>query len=132
MDERLERVILWVSAICVLAAGLIVPLGFLGISATLGVVILMLALAGGLVYARDAIHGYDRYLAWLWVGPAVAAAIAVVGVGIDASPGELQSLGGVVGLVGVFNLLLRPVYELLYYLVTVTRRLGRNRQNDRS
>lgn len=55
-----------------------------------------------------------RYAVDLWLGP-VAAAVVVVAF-LDASPGEVQALGGLVGLVGMVNYFLRPVYHLAYTL----------------
>lgn len=130
MEERFERGVRWTSVICLVAAALVIPLGFLGFAASPGIVVALLALAGGTVYA-DQYGGIDRdELRWLWLGPLLGAAVVAVGVTMDASPGELQSLGGIVGLVGVFNLLLRPVYHLLLYVLTRTIRLGREQQDD--
>lgn len=55
-----------------------------------------------------------RFVADLWVGPAIAAAVLVPFLGAGA--GEVQALGGLVGLVGMANYFLRPVYHLLYGL----------------
>lgn len=54
------------------------------------------------------------FVADLWVGPLLAALLALFY--LDASAGEVQALGGLVGLVGMANYFLRPVYHLIYGL----------------
>ncbi|MEF8852697.1 MAG: hypothetical protein V5A28_09800 [Haloarculaceae archaeon] len=54
-------------------------------------------------------HGFA---ADLWVGFLIAAVVVVLFP--DATPGELQALGGLVGLAGMCNYFLRPVYRLAY------------------
>ncbi|WP_136717688.1 hypothetical protein [Halorientalis salina] len=130
MDEKYERGILRISAVFVLAAALLVPLGFLGMPATLSIVGGMLALAFALFYAWQYSDAYNQYLSGLWLGPAIAAAFALYGLFIGASPGELQALGGIAGLIGVLNLLLRPVYRLIHYVLTVTLQIGREIQEE--
>ena len=55
-----------------------------------------------------------RYVADLWVGFVVAGVVVLPY--LDASPGEVQALGGLVGLAGMANYFLRPVYYLVYRL----------------
>jgi len=130
MDEKYERGILRISAVFILAAVLLIPLGFLGMSATPGVVVGMIVLAFVLFYAWQFSEAYSTYLSGLWLGPTIAAIVGIVGLLIGASPGELQSLGGVVGLIGVFNLLLRPVYRIVHYVLSVTLQIGREIQEE--
>lgn len=54
------------------------------------------------------------YAADLWVGGLVAA--VAVAMFPDATPGEVQALGGLVGLAGMGNYFLRPVYRLVHAL----------------
>lgn len=61
-----------------------------------------------------------EFVADLWVGPGAAAVIVLVA--LDATPGEVQALGGLVGLLGMANYFLRPIYRALYGLA---RRLAR-------
>lgn len=61
-----------------------------------------------------------RTLEDCWIG--TAAATLTVLVALSASPGELQTLGGLIGLVGMLNYFLRPLYRLTF-------RLGRRLSN---
>jgi hypothetical protein len=108
--------------LALLAGGtVLVALGTAGVG---GSVLLVLALAAltalasvagaellDTAWARVDSHGY---VADLWVGFLVAG-VAVLLV-LDATPGEVQALGGLVGLVGMVNYFLRPVYRLLFGL----------------
>ncbi|MFB6074952.1 MAG: hypothetical protein ABEJ89_08070 [Haloarculaceae archaeon] len=58
----------------------------------------------------------DAYLRDLWAVPLLAALTVLVGLG--SSPSELQALGGLLGLVGMANYFLRPIYFLLLRLAT--------------
>jgi len=133
MQDKYERWVVRLSAVVLLAAGLLIPLGFLGIGASPFLVVAFLGFAA-LLYAgwQRAEGDFRAYLAGLWLGPAVAAAVVVYGLSIAASPGELQALGGITGVVGVVNLLLRPVYRLVHYAVTGALRAGRAVGEDRS
>ena len=99
----------------------IVP-GLAGISGSLLLVVAALLLAGGLYAVRDrleaapqvATHDLGYYGDALWMSGVVAAAVFVLG--LSATPGELRALGGIVGLVGMANYFLRPVYRLLVVL----------------
>jgi hypothetical protein len=99
----------------------IVP-GFAGISGSLLLVVAALLVAGGLYAVRDrleaaprvATHDLGYYGEALWMSGIVAAAVFVLG--LSATPGELRALGGIVGLVGMANYFLRPVYRLLLVL----------------
>ncbi|QGN08048.1 hypothetical protein Hrd1104_12575 [Halorhabdus sp. CBA1104] len=61
-------------------------------------------------------RAFEAYLTALPAGPLVAGLVLLVFAG--ASPGELQTLGGVVGLLALLNHLLRPIYGLLSLVVT--------------
>ena len=100
-------------------AGVLVALGTLGVGGSVLLVAAVGALAVGWAALGDELlaspwrrvdpHGYA---ADLWVGFLVAA-VAVV-LFPDATPGEVQALGGLVGLAGMCNYFLRPVYRLVY------------------
>lgn len=64
-------------------------------------------------------HDLQRTLRDLWIAPALAATTTALALG--ATPGELQSLGGVLGLVAMLNYFLRPVYYGAYSLVASER-----------
>ena len=66
--------------------------------------------AGDRLAAAPTVVGYDLgwYASRLWVGAIVAGGVAALAVGF--SPSELQSIGGVVGILGLANHVLRPIY----------------------
>lgn len=98
-----------VTASPVLVAGLLVAAGGLA--------------ALGVVSTRTDWRRVDshEFLADLWLGPTLAAVVVLFF--LDASAGEVQALGGLVGLAGMANYFLRPVYHLCYGL---GRRLASN------
>jgi hypothetical protein len=132
MDEKYERGILRISAVFLLAAVLLIPVGYAGIAASPILPVGFAVLAGGLYVAWQRSEEYGVYLSGLWLGPVVAAIVAIAGFVIGASAGELQALGGIVGLVGVFNLILRPVYRVVHYVVAGAVQIGREIQEERS
>lgn len=102
-----------------LAASLVlVGAGLGGIGSSLPLVGAVLVLAFVLFALRSRVPDgptiFDRELGAygrvVWVGPAVAAAVCLPFLG--ATPAELQALGGGVGLVGMANYFLRPVYHV--------------------
>jgi hypothetical protein len=128
METAIQRGSLQVTAVCLVASAMVLALGLVGATATPLLVVVFLAFAVGLYYSRpDAAVGtvygldIDGLLDSLWLTPAVAALPLLVELG--ASPGEMQALGGILGLVGMANYFLRPVYLLAYDLaVSVTGR----------
>ncbi len=58
----------------------------------------------------------EIYAGDLWIGPVLAVATVLL-VEPSATAGELQSLGGVLGFLGMVNYFLRPLYLYLYDLV---------------
>lgn len=130
MDEKYERGILRLSAVFILGGVLLIPLGFVGVAANFGIVVGMVVLAGVLFYAWKNTDEYDTYLSGLWLGPAIAAIVALIGVLMGASAGELQALGGMTGLLGVINLLLRPVYRIAHYILFGAIQIGREIQEE--
>lgn len=134
MEYRFERFVIVSSTVLLVAAGLSIVLGSLGLGASLPVAGLLTLLAAATVSLRrlDAPASLTPYLDWLWVGPTVAAAVTVVGVLQGWTAGELQAVGGLVGLLGVVNLFLRPVYRLLSYVLGSIAQIGREIQEERS
>ena len=111
------------TAVLLLTSVLVIAPGVAGIGGSLLLVAAALAVAGGLYAARDrlraaprvATHDLGYYGDGLWMSGVVAAAVFLLGT--SATPGELRALGGIVGLVGMANYFLRPVYQLLVVLV---------------
>lgn len=124
MEPKYERGILRITLVFLIAAAILIPLGYLGVGPSILLVVGQLALAGVLYYGWTETEEYEQYLAGLWLGPVVAAVATGIGISIGASPGELMSIGGLVGIVGVVNMLLRPVYRLLYYVVSFLLDVG--------
>jgi len=126
MDERLREAAFRLTVVLVAAGFALVGAGWAGLGGSLVLVAAMLALAGACYALASAAAdtGLDRRDARGVVsavpgGPLVA---AVVGLGfLGATPGELQALGGLLGLAGMANYFLRPVYQLLYGLVARVR-----------
>ena len=116
-----------VTALCLVAAATLLALGVAGVPASPALLLFLLALSAGLYYTRpDAdggrVLGIDvgGLLSTLWVAPALAALTVLPE--LSASAEELQALGGIVGLVGMLNYFLRPVYLLGYSLVEAVRK----------
>jgi hypothetical protein len=130
MDEKYERGILRISGVFILAAALLIPLGFVGVGASIVVVGAMVALSAGLYVAWQNSEEYSMYLSGLWLGPVIAAIVTLVGIVIGASPGELQALGGVTGLIGVINLLMRPIYRFAYWFLGGAIQIGREMREE--
>jgi 4-hydroxybenzoate polyprenyltransferase len=123
MEERFQRRVLSVTISLLVAAALVIPLGFVGLTPGVLLTLLLFAIAGALFVVRDRLREYGLPDA-LWVGAVIGGLVMLAGTLIDASPGELQTLGGLVGLLGVANSLLRPIYELAYAGVQRLRQSG--------
>lgn len=114
-------IILLVASVCLLLPGLA------GIGAS--VLLTVILAGGGLAFATvrnelDAVPtflGYrlDRHVPDIWLSLFIAATVLLAFPGATAP--ELQALGGMVGLVGMTNYFLSPVY---LYLIAQVRRLG--------
>jgi hypothetical protein len=122
MERAIRTGTMQVTALCLVAAGMLLALGLAGTGASLALVGIFLALSAGLYLTRSTpgvgqIVGVDvdSLLASLWLAPVLAALPLVLEPA--ASPEELQALGGLLGLVGMVNYFLRPVYLLGYSLV---------------
>lgn len=95
----------------------LVGAGLAGLASSLLLAGAVLALAVALLALRTRVPDgptiFDRELGAygrvLWVGPAIAAVVSLAFLG--ATPAELQALGGLLGLVGMANYFLRPVYR---------------------
>lgn len=108
-SRRFTWVLLFASATLILPA-------LLGASATAPLAAILGSLAGALWLLREqlatlpTVVGYDLglYGRDCWIGAVVGSAVTLAFLG--ASPGELQALGGLTGLVGLVNYFLRPLY----------------------
>ncbi len=122
METAIRTGTMQVTVLCLVAAGILLALGTAGVPASLPLLGLLVALSAGLYYTRPDVTagrvlGVDvgSLLSTLWLAPALAA-LAVL-LEPAASTEELRALGGVVGLAGMLNYFLRPVYLLCYSLV---------------
>ncbi|MFC6756817.1 MULTISPECIES: hypothetical protein [Haloarcula] len=129
MERAIRTGTMQVTALCLVAAGILLALGAAGVPGSLPLLGLLLALSAGLYYTRpDARMGrvagidVDSLLSTLWLAPALAA--LAVAFESTASPAELQALGGLVGLAGMLNYFLRPMYLLAYSLVEAVQNRG--------
>ena len=120
MDDWTERTL---SATMVLLAAsfvLILP-ALAGVGASLPLLGALVVLGAVLAAGRSVLADLPRVLGHdvgthardLWVGPLVAAALVVL-VAPDASPVELQAIGGIAGLLGMINYFIRPLYLFAY------------------
>lgn len=126
MDVWRERT-LHVTAVLVVASFLLIGPSLLGVGGSwhLTLALGLLAIALTLVQTqRDAfpvILEFDsgRWVKQLWLAPLVAATVVLL-VEPSANPGELRALGGILGLLGIVNYLVRPLYLSLF---EIARRL---------
>jgi len=122
METAIRTGTMQVTLLCLVASGTLLALGAAGIPASLALVAFLLVLSAGLYYTRPDVGGSSllgidigRLLATLWLAPALSALPVLLEP--TASPEELQALGGLVGLAGMVNYFLRPMYLLAYSLV---------------
>ena len=108
------------TALFLVASGLLLVLGLAGVSSSLPVAAFLLLLAVGLALTRPEEGAVgrvrnvdlDSLLRYLWVAPALAAVPLLFELG--ATPEEVVALGGILGLIGMANYFLRPAYLLVY------------------
>ena len=131
MQDKYERGILRISVVFILAAAILIPMPYIGMGASLPLLLFLAAAAWGLYEAWQRSEGDTRkYLSGLWLGPVIALLFSIYGLMMGASPGELQALGGIAGIMGVVNLLLRPVYRLLHYVLSGAIQIGKEMQEE--
>ncbi|MFB6183558.1 MAG: hypothetical protein ABEI96_03300 [Haloarculaceae archaeon] len=113
-----DRVLLQVTVTLLVAGLLLVGIGAAGIGASLPLAAAGVVVTGATYVlvdrsSPDRLGLLDRYAdrRLLWAIPALATVVVLGWLG--ATPGELQTLGGVVGLLGMANYFLRPIYHLL-------------------
>ena len=116
MNQRLVGWIRQVTGASFTAGVLLIALGVAGQSASFVLAVGVLSIGGAGIAVRKRRRegidneGIEAYLVSVPLGPLLAGGIMLVFLG--ASPGELQTLGGVVGLLALLNHLFRPVYAL--------------------
>jgi len=114
MNDRIEWATRVGTSVSLVACALLLAPGFAGFSSSLGFAAVALGLATFAFLYRDRLIALSdtswlrQHLEVAWIGPLVAA--VVFALYRDATPAELQTLGAVVGLIGMFNYLLRPLY----------------------
>jgi hypothetical protein len=123
MDVWRERTLAFTFVMLAASVTLIVP-GLLGLGGSGEVLGVLLAIGALLAAVRPAIAdlpgvlGRDigPYAKELWLGPVVGVVMVPL-LAPGATAGELQSVGGLAGLVGMLNYFLRPLYFSAYGLV---------------
>lgn len=123
MHRAFDRVTMETTVHLLVAGFALIAAGLSGLRGTAVLVGILLAITVVLFTVRSlvpplgTIFGYDLQglLENSWGGPAVAAITAAITLG--ATPGELQSLGGLLGLAAMANYFLRPAYFIGYSLV---------------
>lgn len=131
MDGKYERGIIRITAVFIIAAAILIPLGWLGIGPSLMLVFGLILAAVGLFLGWQNADEYSQYISGLWLGPVIAAIATIYALIIRASPGELQAIGGIAGIIGVINMLMRPVYRILHYIVAGAIQIGREIKEER-
>ncbi|WP_436928534.1 hypothetical protein [Halosimplex halobium] len=126
MDRGLDAVVMRGTVVLLAAGLLLVVAGTAGVAGSFALVAALVAVGVALFLVAerfdatgDAATDGGRLdlravVADLWLGPFLAAAVG--GFYLGASAGEVQALGGLVGLVGMLNYFLRPFYHLVYGL----------------
>jgi hypothetical protein len=121
-----------VTVLLLVAAALAIGFGVAGVGASLPIVVGLLVLTAVLYAGRPddgrfgSVAGVDAggVVQSLWVAPLVTSLSLLVR--LSATPGEMQAIGGLLGLAGMANYFLRPVYLLGYDLAAAVReRIGR-------
>ncbi|WP_340098831.1 hypothetical protein [Salinibaculum salinum] len=111
------------TVVLLVASVLVIAPGIAGVGGSVLLVGGALLVAGGLYSVRGRLemapellrHDFGHYGTALWLSGVVAAVVFLLG--LSATPGELLALGGLVGLLGMVNYFLRPVYRLLAVVV---------------
>lgn len=121
MHQRLARRVRQLTGTGFLAGVLLIALSVAGQSASTALGLGLLAVGALALSVRHHFAGVvshpagDAYLRSIPPAPLLAGAVVLWF--SSASAGELQTLGGVIGLLALVNHLLRPVYGLGYRLV---------------
>ncbi|MFC7075388.1 hypothetical protein [Haloarcula halophila] len=120
---------LQMTLLLLVAGFVLLGLSVVGVGASLPLAAGFVVLAVGLFLTRPETAAgrvlgvdIDLILRWLWLAMVLAAVPLVIRP--TATPGEVQSFGGLLGLAGMANYFLRPLYLLGYDLSQKLARLG--------
>lgn len=124
MHGALVRVTMEATVHLLLAGLLLVAASLAGLGGSVPPLALFVALAAAGYLVRDRLRSVGTvagrdvggHLETAWVAPTLAATTTLLAWG--ATPGEIQSLGGLLGLAGMANYFVRPVYLSLYGFVS--------------
>ena len=120
MDRRLDGAVMRATAVLLAAGVLLVAAGTAGVTGSLALVAALVLVGVALYVLTEQLDPSGSgvvvraLVADLWLGPFLAAAVA--GFYLGATAGEVQALGGLLGLAGMCNYFLRPFYHVLYGL----------------
>jgi hypothetical protein len=123
MEVWRERTLAFTFVMLAASVALIVP-SLAGLGGSGPVLAVLLAVGALLAAVRPAIadlpmvmgHDISAYVRELWLGPVIGVAMVPL-LAPGASAGELQSVGGIAGIVGMANYFVRPLYFYVYELV---------------
>jgi hypothetical protein len=111
-----------VTAVLVVTSALLVGLGVAGVGATPALAVILLGAGAGVFALQDGVtdlpvvlgHDLGFYGEAAWLVPVAAAGATLLATGATAA--EVQAVGGLVGLAGMVNYFLRPVYHTVLRL----------------
>lgn len=119
MERAIDDAVAELSALLLAASFALIGASLLGVGGTIGLAAVFAITTVALFLVRehlgDLAASYPllaRTLSDLWIGTTAATVTVLVALG--ATPGELQTLGGLIGLAGMLNYFVRPLYRLLY------------------
>lgn len=123
MHRALDRVTLEVTVHLLVAGFALIGASLAGVGATLPLVGVLLLVSVALFAAKGRVPSPGPYLRAdlrrtlgdVWIAGVLAATTSALALG--ATAGELQALGGILGLVAMANYFLRPLYHVAYSLV---------------
>lgn len=122
MHQRYDRLTRQVTSVALAASALLVGLGIAGYTPSILWALAGAGVAASLAVGREFLaalgshEAFEIHAETLWIGPALAAVVLVL-FG-DLTPGELQTVGALIGLLGMANYLLRPLYLLVGSLLS--------------
>lgn len=124
MHRALDRVTMEVTVHLLVAGFALIGASLAGLGATPPLVGVLLLVSIALYAARGRVPSPGPYLRAdlrrtlgdVWIATVLAATTSVLALG--ATAGELQALGGILGLIAMVNYFLRPLYYVAYSLIS--------------